>query len=128
MRLALVLLAGLCVVLAGCASPVADKPATSPQVLGYPLPKGNTFEASTSSPHAEKTLHIGDVVVVPRYADQVAADTDLLVLAEITAAELIFQAVRAGSERLRTGPIPERTCDDGQGCAIPPPSVKLTII
>jgi hypothetical protein len=117
-RTGLILVALL--VLAACSktgSPVASSNAPSttvstptPRGSGYPLAKGRRVEI-TKGQTGTVGLTVGDVLALQRFESGTKPSGEVLVLAEVTDAALIFQAVAAGKATLSTDdPPPARTC------------------
>jgi hypothetical protein len=116
-------------------SPVATSPsATSvsranPSGAGYPLGKGRAVVV-TKGQTGDVDLAVGDTLSVPRPTMGTHASGTVLVLAEVTDTELIYQAVAAGKATVATddpprSPCPTTPCPPG-GAAPPVVTVDVT--
>lgn len=95
----------------------------NPSASGYPIAKGRRVEV-TRGQTGEVSLTVGDILAVHRPTMGTRPSGDVLVLAEVTDTQLIYQAVAAGSATLATDdPPPPPTCTTTPcppGLAAPP--------
>jgi hypothetical protein len=96
-------------------SPIATStvPSTTtadPPTVGYPLPKGRRVEVGKGQT-GNLTLAVGDILLAHRPTAGTKPGGSVLVLAEVTDTQLIYQAVAVGKGTLATDdPPPAPTC------------------